>query len=162
MNRIIYQVKCKCNEEISITKKRKATNRGEGKPFLYPTSPELGSETFHLKYTNKLSSQAKLILYSLQKKYFYYAIDDISYILKSNLIERNNLLNLLYAPIISLQNNFSINFFDIWINEIRINEVKKSNKFLNQENLNLESYYYITIKFLYKTKIPTKKQQSLW
>jgi hypothetical protein len=65
----------------------------------------------------------------VSKKYLYYAIDDILYLLKANPIERDNLLAILYSPIISLQNNLSINFFDIWINEIYINETPKINKF---------------------------------
>jgi hypothetical protein len=78
----------------------------------------------------KLSSIAKFILNSFQNKYIYYAIDDILYLLKSNPIERDNLLAILYSPVLSLQNNFSVNFFDIWIREIYINEISKVNKFL--------------------------------
>jgi hypothetical protein len=54
--------------------------------------------------------------------------------LKSNPIERDNLLAILYSPVLSLQNNFSINFFDIWIREIYINEISKVNKFLNNDS----------------------------
>jgi hypothetical protein len=72
----------------------------------------------------------KIILNSFQNKYIYYAIDDILYLFKSNPIERDNLLAILYSPVLSLQNNFSINFFDIWIHEIYINEISKVNKFL--------------------------------
>jgi hypothetical protein len=39
MNRILYENRCRCNEEFSITKKRKSTsNRSEGKPLQYPKS----------------------------------------------------------------------------------------------------------------------------
>ena len=162
MNRIIYQIRCRCKEEISLTKKRKVTTRSEGKPFVYPSIHELRSKTFQLKYEKKLSPVAKFTLSNLQNKYFYYAIDDISYLFKSNLNERDNLLALLYSPILSLQNNFCINFFDIWINEIHINEVSKTNKFLTQTNQTFESFHYITIKLIYRTKVPAKKQKSLW
>jgi hypothetical protein len=67
---------------------------------------------------------AKLILNSFQNKYIYYAIDDILYSLKSNPIERDNLLAILYSPVLSLQNNFSINFFDIWIREFILRNIK--------------------------------------
>jgi hypothetical protein len=77
-----------------------------------------------------LSSTAKAILNSFQNKYIYYAIDDILYLLKSNPIERNNLLAILYSPILSLQNNFSINFFDIWIREVYIEEILNLINFL--------------------------------
>ena len=162
MNRVLYENRCKCNEEVSITKKRKSSNRSEGKPFLYPNQNEITSKTFQLKYEKNLSSIAKLILTSFQNKYLYYAIDDILYLLKSNPNERENLLAILYSPVLSLQNNLSINFFDIWIHDIYINEIKKGNKFLGSESENPQSVTYITIKLLYRTKIPVKKQESLW
>jgi hypothetical protein len=109
-----------------------------------------------------LSPIAKLLLNSFQNKYLYYAIDDILYSLKSNSIERDNILAVLYSPVISLQNNISVNFFDIWIQEIYINEVSKANKFLTNKSSNFESFSYITIKFLYKVTTPNKKQESLW
>ncbi len=162
MDRIQYEIRCKCKEEFSITKKRKVTNRSEGKPFLYPNQNELTSKTFQIRYERKLSSIAKLLLNSFQNKYFYYAIDDILYSLKSNLVERDNILAILYSPVLSLQNNLSINFFDIWIHEIYINEATKRNKFLSHDSQNFEPFSYITIKLLYTTKIPIKKQESLW
>jgi len=162
MNRILYEIRCKCKEEISVTKKRKSTNRSEGKPFVYPNPNELTSKTFQIKYEKNLSSVAKFLLNSFQNKYLYYAIDDILYLLKSNPSERDNLLALLYSPVLSLQNNFSINFFDIWIQEIYITEVSKTNKFLQMTDSSFESFHSITIKLLYRTKIPIKQQESLW
>ena len=113
-------------------------------------------------YQKNLSLTAKCILNNFQNKYIYYAIDDILYSFKSNPDERDNLLAILYSPVLSLQNNFSINFFDIWIHEIYINEISKVNKFLNNDSLNFEQFSYITIKLLYKTRVPIKKQDSLW
>ena len=81
----------------------------------------------------------KIVLNSFQKKYIYYAIDDILYSFQSNPNERDNLLAILYSPVLSLQNNFSINFFDIWIDEIYINEVSKVNKFLNNDSSKIVS-----------------------
>ena len=162
MNRILYEIRCKCNEEISITKKRKSTNRSEGKPLLYPNPTELTSKTFQIKYEKPLSSVAKFLLNSFQNKYLYYAIDDLLYLLNSNISERDNLLALLYSPVLSLQNNFCINFFDIWIHEIYINEVPKINKFLKNDSSNFEQPSYITIKLLYTRPVPLKKSYSLW
>ena len=162
MNRILYERRCRCKEEFSVIKRRKSSNRSEGKPLQYPKSTEITSKTFQIKYDKRLSSTAKFILNSFQNKYIYYAIDDILYLLKSNPIERDNILAILYAPIISLQNNFSTNFFDIWINEIYINEVYKANKFLTKNSQHFEQFNYITIKFFYKTRVPIKKQDSLW
>ena len=123
MNRILYESRCRCKEEFSIIKKRKSSNRSEGKPLQYPKANEITCKTFHIKYEKKLSSIAKLILNSFRNKYIYYAIDDILYLLKSNPVERDNLLAILYSQVISLQNNLSVNFFDIWIHEIYINEI---------------------------------------
>jgi hypothetical protein len=162
MNRILYENRCKCNEELSITKKRKSNSRSEGKPLQYPKPSELTSKTFQIKYHQNLSLTAKLVLNSFQNKYIYYAIDDILYSFKSNQIERDNLLAVLYSPIISLQNNFLVNFFDIWIRDVYIDEVSKTNKFLTQDSENLNKVTYITIKLFYKTRVPVKKQELLW
>jgi len=161
MNQILYENRCRCNEEFSITKKRKSITRSEGKPLQYPNGfkNEVTSKTFQIKYEKRLSSIAKVILNSFQNKYIYYAIDDVLYLLKANPVERDNLLAILYSPILSLQNNFSINFFDIWIREVYIEEISKVNKFLIVHS---KSELYITIKLLYKTRVPVKKQESLW
>jgi hypothetical protein len=162
MNRILYENRCKCNEEFSITKKRKSNSRSEGKPIQYPKSSELTSKTFRIEYNGNLSLIAKFILNSFQNKYIYYAIDDILYSFRSNPIERDNLLAVLYSPTLSLQNNFLVNFFDIWIRDIYIDEISKTNKFLKQDSENLYKVTYITIKLFYKTRVPIKKQESLW
>ena len=162
MNRILYENRCRCNEDFSITKKRKSTTRSEGKPLQYPKSNEITSKTFQIKYQNTLSLTSKFILNSFQNKYIYYAIDDILYTLKSSPIERDNLLAILYSPVLSLQNNFSINFFDIWIRQVYIEEISKTNKFLSNKSQTLDQFSYITIQFFYKTRVPVKKQESLW
>lgn len=162
MTRILYENRCKCNEEFSITKKRKSNTRSEGKPFQYPKPNEVMSKTFQIEYREKLSLSAKALLNTFQNKYIYYAIDDILYSLKSNYLERENLLAVLYSPVLSLQNNFSVNFFDIWIQNVYINEKSKQNKFLKKKLLISEKFHCITINLFYKTRIPVKKQESLW
>lgn len=168
LNRIFFQnkyrrsLRCRCKKEFSITKKRKSTIRSEGKPLQYPKPNEIISQTFQIKYEKKLSPTAKVILNSFHNKYIYYAIDDILYLLKGNPIERDNLLAILYSPVLSLQNNFSINFFDIWIRDVYIEEISKVNKFLTNDSQTLEQFSYITIKLFYKTRVPIKKQESLW
>ena len=162
MNQFLYENRCKCKKKLSIIKKRKAITRSEGKAFQYPQSNEILSKTFQIKYEKKLSLTAKFILNSFQNKYIYYAMDDILYLSKLNSFERENLLEILYAPVLSLQNNFFINFFDIWIREIYINERAKVNKFLNSDLQTSEQFSYITIKLFYKTRVPVKKQKSLW
>ena len=162
MNRILYENRCRCNEDFSITKKRKSVVRSEGKPLQYPKSNEILSKTFQIKYQGQLSLTSKFILNSFQNKYIYYAIDDILYTLKSSPKERDNLLGILYSPVLSLQNNFSVNFFDIWIRQIYIEEISKPNKFLKKDSQTLDQFSFITIQFFYKTRIPVKKQESLW
>ena len=107
-------------------------------------------KTFHFKSEKKLSSLTKLILQSIQFKHFYYVRDDIFYLLKSNMAERDCILQGLYSIVIYLQNNLSINFFDMWIYEVYINESLTKNKFMSQTSQNIKSYEYITIKLAYK------------
>ncbi len=115
-------------------------------------------KTFNVKSEKNLSPLAKLILQSVQFKHFYYVRDDISYLLKSNPIERDFLLQALYSIVISLQNNLSINFFDMWIYEIYISKVSTDNKFMSQKSENLESGEYITIKLAYGSSISQEKK----
>ena len=52
MNRVFYQINCRCKKEISLTRKRKANNPSEGKPVLYPNVDELDEltpKTFQLQ-----------------------------------------------------------------------------------------------------------------
>ena len=162
MNQILYENRCKCNEEFSTFKKRKSLNKSEGKPLQYPKSYEIKSKIFQIKYHRNLSSTAKFILNSFQNKYIYYAIDDILYGLKLNINERDSLLAILYSPMIALQNHFSINFLDIWIREIYIDEISKTNRFIHNDLQPSKKFSLITIKFFYKTKAPVKQQESLW
>ena len=163
-------------EEFSIEKEKKKEKTSvilpsEGKPLKYPNSNEIlspskrfqiKSKTFQIKYEKKLSLIAKLVLNSFQNKYIYYAIDDILYLFELNKNERENLLAILYSPILSLQNNYSVNFFDIWVKEIYIDEISKKNKFLFTDSLTSNQFSYITIKLFYKTPLPLKKQKLLW
>jgi hypothetical protein len=168
-NIYLYDRRCKCKEEkerrkllgIEEKPKPKAKNRCEALP--YPDPDEIQDRaTFQIKYEKKLSPIAKLLFSSFKYKYLFYAIDDILYLLKTNPIERDNLLAILYSPIISLQNNLSINFFDIWVGKIYINEPPKINKFLTNDPKIFEEFSYITIDFFYKTRLPIKKKEPLW
>ena len=158
--RFLYEERCRCKERVSRTPKRKRSVRSEGKALKYPDN--MMSKTFQIRYDKKLSSLAKFILNSFKNKYIYYAMDDILYLFKSNPVERESLLGLLYSPVLYLHNNLCINFFDIWIQEVYINETSKVNKFLHSQYQNLEPFTEITIKFLYKTRVPVKKADSLW
>ena len=115
-------------------------------------------KTFNVKSEKKLSPLARLILQSVQFKHFYYVRDDISYLLKSNPSERDFLLQALYSIVISLQNNLSINFFDMWIYEIYINKVSTHNKFMSRKSQNIEPGEYITIKLAYGSSVSQEKK----
>merc|ERR1712021_216973 len=65
------------------------------------------------------------------------------------------LLQALYSIVISLQNNLSINFFDMWIYEIYINKVSAKNKFMSHK---LKSKEYITIKLAYGSNRSQEKK----
>ena len=153
-------------EHIEINEKLKLPYEGRQLftrwAHSYPNLNEIKSKTFYIKYDNELSLINKIMLNNFQNKYFYHVIDDIMYSLKSKPTERDNLLAIIYSPILYLQNNFSIDFFDIWIDEIYINQESKVNKFLAENNSNFEPFSYITIKLLYTTKLPVKKPEPLW
>ena len=153
-------------ERIEINEKLKLPYEGRQSftrwTHSYPNLNEIKSKTFYIKYDQELSVVNKIMLNNFQNKYLYHVIDDIMYSLKSKPIERDNLLAIIYSPVLYLQNNFSIDFFDIWIDEIYINQESKVNKFLAKNIPNLEPFSYITIKFLYTTKLPVKKPEPLW
>lgn len=142
--------------------KRKTLIRSQGRPLKYPKLHENTSKIFWIKYENKLSLTSKFLLTSFQYKYIYYAIDDILDTLKFHPIERDNLLNILYSSIISLQNDSYINFFDIWIGRVSIEEISKKNRFLKDKSQTLNKLTYIKIELFYKTRMPVKKPEPLW
>jgi len=169
MSKFFFYNRCQCRTQFTVTKRRKSNRYTEGKPIQYPKllkkpniPDEVISKTFYIKYEKNLSLMSKFILNSFRNKYIYYAIDDILYLLNSNPIERDNLLFILYSPMLLLQNNFYINFFDIWIQEVYIKETSKPNKFLSQDCKNLKIVNCIIIKLLYKKSSPIQKVDSLW
>ena len=113
---------------------------------------------FNIKSEPILSPLAKSILQSVQFKHFYYVRDDIDYRLKSYPMERDFLLQALFSIAIYLQNNLSINFFDMWIYEIYISKVSNSNKFLRKSYQKKEFDEYITIKLAYGIDTSQKKK----
>ena len=162
--------KCNCkgktlvSRELKNSEERVLKRKKDGKPLPYPSvdEDEVSSKIFQIKYEKPLSLTTKFILNSFQNKYIYYAIDDILYLFNLSSGDQKSLLSILYSPILSLQNNLSINFFDIWIDEIYIEEVQKVNRFLNKNITTSNQFNFITIKFSYKIKPPAKKRESLW
>jgi len=159
MNQILYNNRCKCKEaflsEDPPTKKRSIKK----KTAKYPWLGEVSAKTFQILYDDALSLEMKLILNSFQRKYLYYAIDDILDKLELNLKERSNLLAVLSSPALSLHNSSSVDFFDIWIHELYIDKLLKANRFLTSKS---GSSYQITITILYKKKKQKEVQKPLW
>ena len=163
MNRILYERRCVCSEPIDdVFKKLNLSHLNDAVAIPYPDGDKLKSRLFQIRYEKKLSTLDKIVLNNLQKKYLYYAIDDILYLLKLKYTELNNLLSIIYSPVLLLQNDLSIDFFDIWIQDIYIDEVSKINRFIIDDSKILEQFNYITINLVYKDKLPIKKQNSLW
>jgi hypothetical protein len=124
--------------------------------------PNFSIKTFNVKCDNKLSPLAKIILKSFKFKLYYYVIDDLLYLLKSNPNERDYLLQILNASVIFLQNNLYVNFFDIYIYDISINEASKFNRFVNEQSESFKVSNTITIKLAYQVKPVTKKLETTW
>lgn len=149
-----YFLRCRCNEKHATKK----PSGKRGKPVIFPRkSDNLGYKTFVIKYEKQLSPIIVLMLNTFNNKYFYFAIDDILNLLKSDRIEQNNFLSVLYLPALLLHNNFSISFFHMWVKEIYIEKVIKPNKFLLKD---FKIINYITIKFMYKVAKPIKKKKN--
>lgn len=152
----LYKTRCQCKEKEeecwSITEQKKPKKESRALKLKFSYLNPLYSTIFQISYKKNLSSKAKCILNGFHRKYIYYAIDDILYLLKSTPNEQSNLLKIIYSPIISLQNNFSVNFFDIWIDEIYIDEKIKKNRFLKTKSKTLKNDHLITIKLFYKIK----------
>ena len=119
-------------------------------------------KTFNIKYEKKLSPLAKPIIQSLKFKLYYYVVEDLLYLLKSNQKEANQLLQILHSTVIYLQNNLYVNFFDIYVYEVSISEKSNSNKFVKNSTDYFESLNYLTIKLAYQVKPISKKLESIW
>jgi len=124
--------------------------------------PNFNIKTFNIKSENKLSPLAKTIIKSFKFKLYYYGVDDLLYLLKGNPQEVDYLLRILHSSAIFLQNNLHVNYFDIYIYEITINEVEKVNRFVNAKSEQFKVSNYITIKLAYQLKPITKKLEAVW
>jgi len=162
--------KCQCyKKKIQKQKKNLESTRtklSEGKLLKYPVKKKLNEsrfiKTFFIKYEGKLSLQAKTMLNSFKNKYVYYAIEDILDFYNLEFNEKEQLKTFLYSSMISLQNDFSINFFDIWIKSIYYNDIKIDNKFIKSNSRDLNQITQITLKLSYLVKSPIQKVNSLW
>lgn len=124
--------------------------------------PNFNIKTFNVKCDKELSSLAKVILKSFKFKLYYYIVDDLLYLLKSNPEERDYLLQILHSSVIFLQNNLYVNFFDIYIYDISINKISKFNRFVDRQSESFKVSNTITIKLAYQIKPVTKKLETTW
>jgi hypothetical protein len=124
--------------------------------------PNFNIKTFNIKCDSELSALAKIVLKSFKFKLYYYIVDDLLYLLKSNPEERDYLLQILHSSVIFLQNNLYVNFFDIYIYDISINEISKFNRFVNTHSESFNISTMITIKLAYQVKPVTKKLETTW
>ena len=107
-------------------------------------------KTFSVRYEKELSKRAKIVLQSFRLKFYYYVIDDILYFLKSDPDEYNYLLKFLNSTAIFLQNNLGVSFFDIYIYDIRVNEILKTNRFIYGEERPVKISNIIIVKLAYQ------------
>ena len=124
--------------------------------------PNFHIKTFNVKCDKKLSPLAKTILQSFKFKLYYYIVDDLLYLLKSKPEERDYLLQIFQSSVIFLQNNLYVNFFDIYVYDITINETSKFNRFVNNQTKSFKVSTMITIKLAYQVKPIKKKLESTW
>lgn len=124
--------------------------------------PKFQVKTFTIKYNKKLSKRAKAILQSFRLKVYYYVIDDILYLLKSDPDESEYLVQNFNSTAIFLQNNFGVNFFDIYIYDIQVNNIPKFNRFTNYQNESLKISNNIIIKLAYQVKPIEKSLETTW
>lgn len=116
------------------------------------------SEIFIIKCEIDLSFFTKKILEGCCNKQFYQVLETIEYNLKSNLYERDYLLQIFYSIAIFIQNNTNASFFDIRIDDIIF---KKTFNF-NKLNFQLIESSYLKIKAFCITKTPRKKKEPYW
>ena len=55
-----------------------------------------------------------------------------------------------------------MNFFDIYIYDITINEISKFNRFVNEQSELFKLSNTITIKLAYQVKVVPKKLETIW
>lgn len=119
-------------------------------------------KTFNIKYNRDISPLAKNIIQSFNLKLYYYVVEDLSYFLREKPTELDKILEILNCTVLFLHNNFFINFFDIYVYEINVKEVKNHNKLIHSNSMNLSIVNYLSIKLAYQSKKINKKFETIW
>ena len=119
-------------------------------------------QTFTVKYDKKLSSQIKSVLETWKGKAFYYANEDLLYLLKTNPIEQDFFLKILHSMVIFLQNAISASFFDIYIYDINITRMPRVKK-INSRNIEtIDMVEFITFTLKCSVTPPYEKPDLHW
>lgn len=160
-------MRCSCSKKVDEKKlNANRTKVSEGKPIKYPNGSEETNKklfrTFQINYDGTLSLGAKSILNSFSNKYIYYAIDDLLYLLNPNSKEREILLAFLYSAMMSIHNNLSVNFFNIWVDAVYFNDISKKNRFLIDNSKDFKPVTVISLSLYYKSSLPIKKSEPIW
>jgi ribosomal protein L22 len=120
----------------------------------------IGYIQVNAKYNYKITQNLKKVLKSLRKCSFYKSVEILSNL--SNNIERTFILQIIYSAVTYAENNHYANLLKVWIDNIYIKKVVKSNKFLNEKSGKLENDYYIILNLGFEYKAFPVKKESIW
>jgi len=120
------------------------------------------SQTFNIKFEKKLSTRAKQVLQTWRNKSFYCANEDLLYVFKFNLSERDFLLQVLHSMAIFLQNATCSSFFDISIYNVIITEQSNFDKLNKQKVKNIRLFDSLTFTLHCHVAAPPEKQDIPW
>jgi len=120
----------------------------------------IGYLTVNAKYDYKITQNLKKVLKSLRKCSFYKSVEILSNL--SNNVERTVILQIIYSAVTYAENNHYANLLKVWVDNISIKKVVKSNNFLNQKSEKLENSYYIILNLGFEYKAFPVKKESIW
>ena len=123
-------------------------------------STVIGYLSVNAKYNYKITQNLKKILKDLHQCSFYKSIEILSNL--SNNIERTFILQIIYSAVTYAENNHYANLLKVWVNNVYIKKVTKSNKFLKKKSENLENDYFITLNLGFEYKAFPVKKESIW
>jgi hypothetical protein len=123
-------------------------------------STVIGFLTINAKYNYKITQNLKKVLKNLHKCSFYKSIEILSNL--SNNIERAFILQIIYSAVTYAENNHYANLLKVWVDNIYIKKVVKSNKFLKKKSEKLENDYYIILNLGFEYKAFPVKKESIW
>jgi hypothetical protein len=128
--------------------------------IISQNSTTIGCLSVSSKYNFKVTQNFKKILKNLRKCSFYKSIEILSNL--SDKTERTTILQIIYSVVTYAENNHYANLLKVWIDNIYIKKVVKSNKFLKRKSENLTDNYYIVLNFGFEYKAFPVKKESIW